>query len=160
MTESPTAAGLDLGTLALFAGQAAADELMREMRGRGFDDVRFSQGYVFEHLIDAEPTIGDLAERLDITQQGASKVVVELERAGYAVRVSDAVDARVRRVRLTRRGREVIEAYRAARRRQEERLAERYGAERVRQARELLAEVLEGLGGADAVRRRDARPPA
>ena len=151
---------LDLGTLALFVGQAAAEEVQRALEHGGFGDLRFSQGYLMQHLIDAEPTVGDLAARLDITQQGASKAIAELERGGYAERVGDPVDLRIRRVRLTGRGRAVVEASPAARRRLEERLAECHGAGRVAAARVLLAEILDGLGGAEAVGRRDVRPPA
>ncbi|WP_433207480.1 MarR family winged helix-turn-helix transcriptional regulator [Dactylosporangium sp. CS-047395] len=156
MVEPPE---LDLGTVALFTGYAAAAELMREVAAEGYGDVRFSHGYVFQHLVDASPTIGDLAARLDMTQQGASKIVAELERAGYVARVADVGDARVRRVELTPRGVEMLRVYRAARFRQEQRLVALYGAERLAAARALLVEVLEGMGGAEAVRRRDVRPP-
>ena len=41
-------------------------------------------------------TIGALAERLEVTQQAASKSVADLERRGYVERTPDPDDARAR----------------------------------------------------------------
>ncbi|MER8220741.1 MarR family transcriptional regulator [Streptomyces sp. NPDC094143] len=70
---------------------------------------------MFQHLIDAQPTVSDLAAKLDMTQQGASKVVAELERLGYVERLPSPRDARIRHVGLTARGRETVTAARRAR---------------------------------------------
>ncbi|WUD77670.1 MarR family transcriptional regulator [Streptomyces sp. NBC_00510] len=75
---------LDTGTLALFVGFAAA--VQDRLAADGFGDLRCSHGYLFRHLVGAEPTVGALAERLGMTQQGASKAAAELERLGYAER--------------------------------------------------------------------------
>ncbi|MEV6314415.1 MarR family transcriptional regulator [Streptomyces sp. NPDC051776] len=150
---------LDTGTLALFVGFAAAGAVQDELSARGFGDLRFSHGYVFQHLIDAQPTVGELADRLDMTQQGASKAVAELERLGCVERIPDDRDARVRRVRLTARGREGVEVARAARAALDERLAARFGKRELAGHRALLARILDELGGTAAVRRRDVRPP-
>ncbi|WP_432009932.1 MarR family transcriptional regulator [Streptomyces cucumeris] len=150
---------LDTASLALFVGLAASDLIQERMAAEGFGDARFSHGYVFQHLIDDRPTVGELATALDMTQQGASKAVAELERLGYAERVPDDRDARVRRVRLTDRGHAAVNAARAARAALDERLAARFGDRRLAEHRALLAEVLDELGGSDAVRRRDIRPP-
>ncbi|PIM70061.1 transcriptional regulator [Streptomyces sp. JV178] len=150
---------LDTGTLALFVGLAAASTVQDELAALGFPDLRMSHGYVFQHLLHDRPTIGDLAEKLDMTQQGASKAVAELERLGYAERLPDPHDARVRRVTLTPRGHEAVAAARRARAALEERLRQRFGAPALDAARTLLADLLDTLGGAVAVRRREVRPP-
>ncbi|MEE1941370.1 helix-turn-helix domain-containing protein [Streptomyces sp. TRM 70361] len=150
---------LDTGTLALFLGFTAAARVADELAARGFAGLRFSHGYVFQHLVDAHPTVGELAGKLDMTQQGASKTVAELERLGYVERVPDPADARIRRVGLTPRGRAAVEAARAARRALEERFGERSGTRRLAETRALLADLLEELGGTAAVRRREVRPP-
>jgi DNA-binding MarR family transcriptional regulator len=156
---SPEPHDLDTGTLALFVGFAAAESVQRALGAGGFADLRFSHGYVFQHLIDAEPTVGDLADGLGMTQQGASKAVLELEGLGYVERVADPRDARVRRVRLTGRGRAAVDAARAARAALEERLRRRCGDEALGTARGVLADLLDELGGTAAVRRREVRPP-
>lgn len=150
---------LDTGTLALFVGQAAAALVQERLADEGFGDLRFSHGYVFQHLVDDEPTVGELAARLSMTQQGASKAVAELERLGYCERTPDAADARVRRVRLTARGRDAVTAARGARTALEKRLAGRFGERRLADHRELLSRLLDELGGTAAVERRSVRPP-
>ena len=149
---------LDTGTLALFVGQAAAALIQERLAGQGFGDLRFSHGYVFQHLIDDEPTVGELATQLAMTQQGASKAVAELERLGYCERVSDAADARIRRVRLTDRGQEAVDAARHARAALDRRLAHRFGTQHLAEHRDLLARLLDELGGTAAVERRAVRP--
>src|SRR5690348_10365393 len=144
---------LDTGTLALFVGQAAAALVQEQLAAQGFGDLRFSHGYVFQHLIDGEPTVGELATRLAMTQQGASKAVAELERLGYCERATDAADARIRRVRLTDRGHEAVDAARHARTTLDQRLACGFGQQHLAELRDLLARLLDELGGTAAVER-------
>ncbi|MEV2275061.1 MarR family winged helix-turn-helix transcriptional regulator [Nocardiopsis sp. NPDC049922] len=150
---------LDTGTLALFVGSAAVSAVQDDLAAHGFPDLRTSHGYVFQHLLGAPPTVGELAEKLDMTKQGASKAVAELEHLGYAERVPDPDDARVRRVTLTPRGHEAVATARRGRADLEERLRERLGAESLDTVRALLADLLDELGGTAAVRRREVRPP-
>jgi DNA-binding MarR family transcriptional regulator len=150
----------DLSLAATFAGWAMTDAIQRRLAEQGFDDVRSADGVVFQHLLAAPTAIGALAERLGVTQQATSKAVADLERRGYVERTPDPSDARARVVRLTRRGDVVIEAARAAREELARELAERHGAARVDDARRLLLEVVDGLGGTPDIRRRRVRPPA
>jgi DNA-binding MarR family transcriptional regulator len=150
---------LDLGHLALFVGYAFAEAVQAKIAEKGFAGLRFSHGFVVQHLVGGERTIGELATRLEVTQQAASKVVVELEGLGYVERVADEGDGRVRRVRLTEQGRAVIAYSRKVRADLERRLAARHGEEALAAVRVLLAEVLESLGGAEAVRRRRVVAP-
>ncbi|HEV7629307.1 MAG TPA: MarR family winged helix-turn-helix transcriptional regulator [Streptomyces sp.] len=159
MQHSVEPGDLDTGTLALFVGFAASGLVQDQLAEDGFSDLRFSHGYVFQHLIEAQPTIGELAADLDMTQQGASKAVAELEQLGYTERVPDYRDARVRRVQLTPRGREAVEASRRARAALEERLTGRFGKSRLAGQKQLLAQLLDELGGTAAVRTRGVRPP-
>ncbi|GGW67348.1 MarR family winged helix-turn-helix transcriptional regulator [Streptomyces xantholiticus] len=150
---------LDTGTLALFVGHAAANLVQEQLAKEGFADLRFSHGYVFQHLIDDEPTVGELAAHLAMTQQGASKAVAELERLGYCERAPDAADARIRRVRLTARGQEAVAAARRARSALDQRLADHLGEQHLAEHRDLLVRLLDELGGTAAVKRRAVRPP-
>jgi DNA-binding MarR family transcriptional regulator len=152
-------AALDVGHLALFVGYAFADTVMATLGDAGFADLRFSHGFVVQHLIDGARTIGELAERMAVTQQGASKAVAELQALGYVERGTDDEDARVRLVRLSARGREAVAATRRARERLQRRLAARTGEKTVADARRLLARLLDELGGAESVRRRRVTAP-
>ena len=149
----------DLPLAALFAGWAMADEVSAALAADGFDDVRFADGVVFQHLVGGPIAVGELAERMGVSQQAASKAVADLERRGYVSRQRDPADARLRRVTLTDRGVAVIEAARHHRAALAERLAQRLGPRRVESARRLLVDVLGELGADAALRARRARPP-
>src|SRR3954471_6132740 len=95
-------AELDLSLAALLAGFALADEVQRRLADAGYPDARFAHGFVFQHLIPGPLAVSELSERLDMTAQGASKAVIELERLGYVQR-EPGEDRRVRRVALTDR---------------------------------------------------------
>ena len=150
---------LDLPLASLFAGWAMADELSRRLAAEGMDDVRFADGVVFQHLVEGPRTIGSLAERLEVSQQAASKAVADLERRGYVARTADPDDARARLVALTGRGRGAIEAGRRHRAAIEAELAQRLGDRRVEGARRLLNDVVTELGADAPVRGRRVLPP-
>ena len=152
--------GLDLGHLALFVGYAFADAVQAKLGAKGFGDLRFAHGFVFQHLVKGPRNIGELAERMEVTQQAVSKTVAELEALGYLERVVDPADARVRQVQLTARGHEAVGLSRRTRAALEQRLARQCGAETLVAARALLADALRALGGVEAVRTRRVRAPA
>ena len=136
-----------------------ADEVQRRIAADGMGDLRFADGFVFQHLVPGPLPIGALAERMAVSQQAASKAVADLERRGYVERVAGAEDARVRNVSLTERGRAAIEAGRRHRGALEAELASRLGPRRAEAARRLLAEISAELGADAAVRGRRVRPP-
>jgi DNA-binding MarR family transcriptional regulator len=150
---------LDLGYLALFVGYAYGEAVQRELARAKLPPLRFSYGFVFQHLIGGERTIGELAERMQVTQQAASKSVAELERLGCVSRVVDREDARVRKVRLTEMGWKAIESARKARKEVEARVEKEVGGKEVGRARAVLVKALEALGGVEAVRRRKVGMP-
>ena len=150
---------VDHPTLTSLAGNGVVRRLLADLAQQGYPGVRVSHGYVFQRLVEDEPTISALAESLGITQQGASKQVRELEALGFVERRLVPGDARARSVRLTRRGRGVVEAARRARSALEDEVAARVGAADVRTARAVLATLLEQTGLADDVRARTVPLP-
>ena len=141
------------------AGAGVVRRLLADLGEEGYVGVRASHGYVFQRLVDAQPTITELAASLGMTQQGASKQVRELEDLGFVERHAVAGDARARSVRLTERGRAVVEAGRRGRAALEARLADRIGAADVRVARAALVALLELTGIGDDVRNRSVAVP-
>jgi DNA-binding MarR family transcriptional regulator len=148
---------LDLGYLAQFVGQRINDLVLEKLDAEGFGDLRVSHGYVIQHLLGGPRTISDLAARLGVSQQGASKTVAELVALGY-LEASPARDRRARSISLSERGRASVAVARRLRARIEQRLASKHGSA-LAKARELLAKVLEELGGAEAIRSRTVREP-
>jgi DNA-binding MarR family transcriptional regulator len=104
--------------------------------------------------VDGPRSIGELAERMGVTQQAASKAAGELERLGYVERRPDPADARVRRVALSARGVEAVARTREIRAGLEAELVELLGARRIAELKEATWAVLEWTGGAAAVRAR------
>jgi len=149
---------LDLGYLALFVGMRVNERVQEELEAAGFAGVRQAHGYVFQHLLGGARSISELAGLLGVTQQAASKTVAELERLGY-LEETPAEDARVRRVQLSSRGRAAVEKARALRTALAQRFESAHGKRAVDAARTLLADVLQSLGGAEAVRTRRLRSP-
>ena len=149
----------DLSLAALFAGWAMADELQRRLAADGFADARFADGVIFQHLVGGPLTIGTLAGQLGVTQQAASKSVLDLERRGYTERVPAPGDSRAHLAALTERGQTLIAAARAHRLALSFELASHLGPGRVETARCLLLEVIRMLGGEQPIRARNVRPP-
>ena len=149
---------LDVVLAALFAGLALNERVAERIREGGFPDVRFSHGFVFQHLVPGPLPIGELARRMGVSQQAASKSAAELERLGYVERVADPADARVRQVALSARGRDAVAAGRDARARVAAELEESLGPRRTATLRRALLDTLETAGGVEAVRARRVPP--
>ena len=106
---------LDLPTLVGLAAPGLTELILQRIEDAGHHGVKPSHGYVIQRLIDEQPTIGQLAASLGMTQQGASKQITDLEGLGYVERVGDETDQRIRYVRLTDAGRDMLTAGRQAR---------------------------------------------
>jgi DNA-binding MarR family transcriptional regulator len=137
---------LDLPTLVSLTGSAVERLLLRRIAEAGHAGVKPSHRYVIQRLIDSEPTIGELAASLGMTQQGASKQVVDLEQLGYAERVADRTDQRIRRVRLTEAGRSMLASGRQARADLQAEVTSIVGAAEVETAKRVLAAILQLTG--------------
>ncbi|WP_246291264.1 MarR family winged helix-turn-helix transcriptional regulator [Lentzea indica] len=142
---------IDLATLAYLAGSSANDAILRQLHEIGHEGVRVSHGYVIQHLIEGAPTVSELGELLGVTQQAASKQLLELERLGYVARVPDRVDSRIRRAQLTGRGRRLVDDSRRFRRQ----LDARVGGDEAKRA---LIRLLDATGGSGNVLRRRVAP--
>jgi DNA-binding MarR family transcriptional regulator len=160
MVVHPTSADLDLSLLSLFAGWAMADELRRRLATDGLGDLRFNDGVVIQHVVAGPLSITELAERMGVTQQAASKAVADLERRGLLTREPAPGDARAKLLVLTERATAAVEGARVRRASLEAELVAEFGAARVADARELLAAILTRFDADDAIRRRRVRPPA
>jgi len=131
----------DIGILLGLAYGAFVDEMHADLAARGFGDLGRSYGYVFRVLADGDRSLSELAGILGMTLPGAGKIVDEMEARGYVERHADRADRRVKRLRLSARGRAALKAARTFHRRFERRLPD---AAALRAALEAIA------GGAPA----------
>jgi DNA-binding MarR family transcriptional regulator len=134
----------DFVALLYGAADALVTELSARMEAAGYGDVRGAHGCVFGNLDADGMRLTELAELAGMTKQAVGEAVTDLERLGYAERVADPSDGRAKIIRLTERGRaaqragfEIIDEI-------ENEWVERFGAERVRELRSLLTEILMG----------------
>ena len=153
-------ATLDVPVLVSLAAGSLQERARAWLAEDGLSGVRPSHGFVFQHLLEGSPTIGELAAALGVTQQAASKVVRELEGLGHVERRPDESDNRVRRVALTGTGRSVVDRSRGHRAALE---ATPGGAPRPsggRHGTRSPGERARAHGGLPDVSHRSVRPPA
>jgi DNA-binding MarR family transcriptional regulator len=150
---------LELSLAAQFAAWAMLDEVSARLAADGYDDTRFSDGVVFQHLVDGPRSVTDLAGRMGVTQQAASKAAADLERRGYVSRRRDPGDGRAKQVALTKRGTAIVRAARRHRAAVDAEVAERLGPRRVGSAQRTLLDVVRLFGAETALRSRRVRPP-
>jgi DNA-binding MarR family transcriptional regulator len=125
-------------------------QLDDDLAAAGFPDRRFPEGRVLVMCGGPEDiTISEIGRRLDITRQGASKIVAGLRERGYVAVTPSPADGREKLVTLTPRSAEML----AVRARSAERLEARLRAEI---GPEALAQVFRAL---DLIAARADPPP-
>jgi DNA-binding MarR family transcriptional regulator len=151
-------ARLDLAQLAFFLGLRFNELVLERNLAAGFTGLRESHGFLIQHVIDSDRSVTELARRMGVTQQAASKTVAELAGLGY-LDVSSGVDRRAKRVGLSRRGWQAVHASRQVRLKLESRLKAVVGARKYGAAKSTIFACLEALGGLDRIRSRRIRMP-
>jgi len=134
---------LDFGVLLGLAYQHFVDALHAQLAEHGFDDLGTSFGYVFRALAAEPLTATELAMQLQLTPQGAAKIVDDMVRRGYVERRVDPADARARRLFLAPRGKRALAAARAFHRQFEAEFARAAGTERAEALRAALEQLVE-----------------
>ena len=142
-TDDHPEATAPLARLLGLAGRRLADDLRARLRAAGFDDGRPAHDAVFANVPPEGIRLTDLAERAGITKQAMSELVVDLERLGYVSRSKDPADGRARLITFTTRGWASVDAALDAFGAIEGELARRLGAERLRDLRHTLLDILE-----------------
>lgn len=141
MTSMTRSGKPDIGILLLLADQEFVRELRAHVTAQGFDDQGRSDGFVFRTLNDGPTTITRLAERLEISKQGAGQIVDDMERRGYVERRPDPSDARAKLLHLTERGEAALSTARKFHQAYERRLRKRFGDEAIDTLRGVLTEM-------------------
>ena len=152
-------AQLDVVLAALFAGLALNERVTDRLHADGFDDVRFSHGFVFQHLVPGPLAVGELARRWACPSRRRRRRPRSW--SGWATSTARRIPPtrRVRRLELSARGRAAVEAGRAARAAVADELAGALGPRRAETLRRrTLLDALAAAGGLAAVRARRVPP--
>ena len=150
---------LDLGHLALFVGLRVNQLVLTQMARAGFTNLRESHGYVIQHLIESERTITELARRMAVTQQAASKSVAELVRLGVLEEIPGH-DRRSKVIQLSARGWKGVHSSRRIRRTIHRQIQKNLGSADYEQTRRTLIHCLDALGSAEVIRTRRVKQPS
>jgi DNA-binding MarR family transcriptional regulator len=159
VSSTPPPLERDVQLLLVAAAAGASQAVVRRLAAAGFGDLRPGHHDVFQHLVAGPIAITELAARLGMTPQGASKLAIELEQLGYVRRAAAAADRRTHLVALTDRGRALIEAGRAARAAVTADIEQLLGPTQSRRFLALLRRVAAHSGGLDALTGRRLRLP-
>jgi DNA-binding MarR family transcriptional regulator len=149
---------LDLSHLALFLGLRVNELVVTRMTRAGFRNVRESHGYLIQHLIESDRSITELARRMEVSQQAASKSVAELVRLGVLEELP-AKDRRAKRIRLSARGWKAVHASRKIRAGIHENLYRTVGERNIARAKRTLIACLDQLGATGRIKGRRLRQP-
>jgi DNA-binding MarR family transcriptional regulator len=154
----PAAHELDPALLIEVCAQLLASRTLDRLVKAGCVGLRYSDGFVFQHLVPGPLPVSELARRLQMTQQGASKTVVDLERRGYVERVQASNDERVRMVTLTDLGWLAVNGARQAREKLKKELRTMLGVSGEEQFSTSLRRLTQELGGFEMLRERRLLP--
>jgi DNA-binding MarR family transcriptional regulator len=126
--------------------------LDEELAAAGFEDRGLPDGRVLRICArNPEVTISAIGRELDMTRQGAAKLVTSLRERGYVTLDPSPASGREKRITLTPRARDYLNVHRAAARGIEHRLREQLGED----AYQGLFLLLEALGSQEQPRMRD-----
>jgi DNA-binding MarR family transcriptional regulator len=149
VTQAATSPGapVPLARLLTLAARHLVDQLHERLRARGWRDIRPSYGYVLLACRAGRPTSVELAAVLGVSKQAAAKMVDAMVEADLLARGAAAGDGRAKPLRLTRRGRRLLEVVEEVYRELEAEWAGVIGRPAVEATRGSLAAVLESAYG-------------
>ena len=123
---------LDLASEALFA------EFRVELIEAGYGDIRPTHGCVFRFVREEGMRLTALASLAGMTKQSIGEIVDDLADRGYVERIPDPEDRRAKLISLTEKGERAQATGSALFAKLDQRLADRYGADRLADMRDLL----------------------
>jgi DNA-binding MarR family transcriptional regulator len=136
-----TLASPQIAPLIMQLHAALAEVLQERLPEAGFPEIRPTHCQVLRGIEPGGSRLTDLATAARMTKQSMGALVDHLEAAGYAERVHDRDDGRVKAIRLTPRGRQAAETIAAIGAQIETAWADKIGHRRLEQLREALAAI-------------------
>ncbi|MFJ9893187.1 MarR family winged helix-turn-helix transcriptional regulator [Streptomyces sp. NPDC091280] len=105
MARSP---GAELALLLLGGFRSMVDDVHGELALRGHPGVRAGHEFALRGIDEGADTASALGRRLSVSKQGAARTIAALERLGYVERQPDPGDGRLKRLRVTDRGHDMM----------------------------------------------------
>ncbi|WP_206933141.1 MarR family winged helix-turn-helix transcriptional regulator [Roseococcus thiosulfatophilus] len=139
---SHPAAHSSLGALLRDAYEWVSERVYGRLAGQGFPEIRRAHGGVLRHIRPEGSRLTELAQAAGMAKQSMAYLVEDLARLGHVETLPDPEDGRARRVRLTAKGRGLMETMLGLSREAEAELAAAIGAREaagLRRALEKLA---------------------
>jgi len=102
--------GADLALLLLGGYRSLVDAATAELAARGFDDFRPVHEFALRAIVAGADSASDLGRRTAVSKQAAAKTIAVLVERGYVASSPDPDDARRKRLVVTDRGFEVMDA--------------------------------------------------
>jgi DNA-binding MarR family transcriptional regulator len=137
-----TAPPTPLARLFAIAYRELIDGLHERLRERGWQDVRPAYGFVLLLARDHPVTVGSVGALMGATKQAASKLTAAMVEAGYLEAVEAEGDARRRPLRLSQRGKDLLDEVERIYGELEGAWAERIGSAAVQRMRRDLVRAL------------------
>jgi DNA-binding MarR family transcriptional regulator len=148
----------DLAILLAASYRVLVDRLQEAMAADDLAAMRPTYGFVIRAVDAEEPTVGRLAELLEVTKQAASRLADDMEKHGFLERVADPADRRRQRLGLTTKGRRVRKRALGVSEALERDLVEAVGADDAAALRRALLALVTSGGALDDVLAKRARP--
>jgi DNA-binding MarR family transcriptional regulator len=104
----PRSPGVELALLLLGGFQSMTDEVIAGLAERGHPGVRAGYEFTLRAIDEGADTASELGRRLSVSKQAAAQAIAVLEQLGYVRRDADPGDARLKRLRVTPRGHEMM----------------------------------------------------
>jgi DNA-binding MarR family transcriptional regulator len=134
--------GPELALLLLGGFRSLVDAAVVELARRGYPDVRPVHDFALRAIAAGSDNASELGRRLSVSKQAAAKTIAQLEERGYVTREDDPLDARRKRVRVTKRGLAVMREGERVFDELREQWAQRIGPAKLRTLEKQLAELL------------------
>lgn len=130
-----------IGALLRVPWEAVHERMLAGLHQRGYEDLIAPHLSVLQYPGPENVRPSELASRTRMTKQALNYLLGQMEELGYLTRVEDEADQRVKRIRLTRRGREASAAMREIVLEIEAEWTQKLGRRRFSELRELLAQL-------------------
>lgn len=130
-------AGPSLGVLLFIPYRHMEQRILDAVVAAGFP-ITLTQARLFQRVDPHGSRLTTLAAAAQVTKQAAKFLVDQLEAGGYVERVPDPSDGRARLVRITSRGRDVVDAATVVQREIEQEWRQHLGAQATEELRGAL----------------------